>query len=188
MCKWTNSPKGTWKCLLGKCSFCTLPKAPGLPGVLKRKFFSCQNTKIRFSCLYLFTFPKYNSVWLFRALHSHNLFYAPLRSLLNMCHWHHYIVSDFHFFGNSYVILIIYVNFNYSLKTYWNNESYMLTYFQSIFLNVLGILPSIFSNSHFRNSCFSIKQIKLKSRSFKLWKRKHRPYAVFWPQKFIISL
>ena len=30
----------------------------------------------------------YDAYGLFRALHSHNPFYAPLRSVLNMCHWH----------------------------------------------------------------------------------------------------
>ena len=32
--------------------------------------------------------PNYDAYGLFRALHSHNPFYAPLRSVLNMCHWH----------------------------------------------------------------------------------------------------
>ena len=32
--------------------------------------------------------PNYDAYGLFRALHSHNPFYAPLRSVLNMCHCH----------------------------------------------------------------------------------------------------
>ena len=30
--------------------------------------------------------PDFDAYGLFRAAHSH--FYAPLRSVLNMCHWH----------------------------------------------------------------------------------------------------
>ena len=41
----------------------------------------------------------YDAYGLFRALHSHNPFYAPLRSVLNMCHWHiapwHHKISIF---------------------------------------------------------------------------------------------
>ena len=42
----------------------------------------------------------------FRALHSHNPFYAPLRSVLNMCHWHiaphysHIVGLSSHFYAH----------------------------------------------------------------------------------------
>ena len=48
----------------------------------------------------------YDAYGLFRALHSHNPFYAPLRSVLNMCHWHiapqysHIVGLSSHFYAH----------------------------------------------------------------------------------------
>ena len=50
--------------------------------------------------------PNYDAYGLFRALHSHNPFYAPLRSVLNMCHWHiapqysHIVKLTLHFYAH----------------------------------------------------------------------------------------
>ena len=50
--------------------------------------------------------PNYDAYGLFRALHSHNPFYAPLRSVLNMCHWHiapqysHIVGLSSHFYAH----------------------------------------------------------------------------------------
>ena len=50
--------------------------------------------------------PDYDAYGLFRALHSHNPFYAPLRSVLNMCHWHiaphysHIVGLSSHFYAH----------------------------------------------------------------------------------------
>ena len=48
----------------------------------------------------------YDAYGLFRALHSNNPFYAPLRSVLNMCHWHiapqysHIVGLSSHFYAH----------------------------------------------------------------------------------------
>ena len=46
-----------------------------------------RSLKKLFFYFFIYTGQK-SETWLFRALHSHNPFYAPLRSVLNMCHWH----------------------------------------------------------------------------------------------------
>ena len=50
--------------------------------------------------------PDFDAYGLLRATHSHNPFYAPLRSVLNMCHWHiapqysHIVGLSSHFYAH----------------------------------------------------------------------------------------
>ena len=59
-----------------------------------------------FKMMWVSKVPNYDAYGLFRALHSHNPFYAPLRSVLNMCQWHiapqysHIVGLSSHFYAH----------------------------------------------------------------------------------------
>ena len=57
--------------------------------ILLFQFHTCRmGDAINNNMMWVSKVPNYDAYGLFRALHSHNPFYAPLRSVLNMCHWH----------------------------------------------------------------------------------------------------
>ena len=55
---------------------------------------------------------------------------------------------------------------------YLNNESYVLISFQSIFLNILGILPSIFSKFTFQKFMLFNQTNQFKKQEFQTVKKK----------------
>ena len=54
--------------------------------LLNKNKYSCIIYDILFKMMSGSKAPDFDAYGLFRAAHSH--FYAPLRSVLNMCHWH----------------------------------------------------------------------------------------------------
>ena len=68
-------------------------------------FFNTISSALNFM-MWVSKVPNYDAYGLFRALHSHNPFYAPLRSVLNMCHWHiapqysHIVKLTLHFYAH----------------------------------------------------------------------------------------
>ena len=77
--------------------------------------------------------PNYDAYGLFRALHSHNPFYAPLRSVLNMCHRHiapqysHIVGLSSHFYAHMEIQYMNTVHFDSKIVPHdlWENFNIM---------------------------------------------------------------